>query len=126
MKYLFLVLFLIGFINAQNGNLVVFQSIQVDSAETNFTVNLEKGFFLAGLLVPASVTDTIQFEVVSEGTDYEIHKTDGTMYTVVCDSNQTTAIPLDPTIMYPWKSVKVLLNDAATSDIIIKAIKREY
>lgn len=126
MKYLFLVLFLIGFINAQNGNLVVFQSIQVDSAETNFTVNLEKGFFLAGLLVPASVTDTIQFEVVSEGTDYEIHKTDGTMYTVVCDSSQTTAIPLDPTIMYPWKSVKVLLNDAPTSDIIIKAIKREY
>lgn len=126
MKYLFLVLFLIGFINAQNGNLVVFQSIQVDSAETNFTVNLEKGFFLAGLLVPASVTDTIQFEVVSEGTDYEIHKTDGTMYTVVCDSSQTTAITLNPTIMYPWKSVKVLLNDAPTSDIIIKAIKREY
>lgn len=126
MKYLFLVLFLIGFINAQNGNLVIFQSIQVDSAETNFTVNLEKGFFLAGLLVPASVTDTIQFEVVSEGTDYEIHKTDGTMYTVVCDSSQTTAITLNPTIMYPWKSVKVLLNDAPTSDIIIKAIKREY
>lgn len=126
MKYLFLVLFLIGFINAQNGNLVVFQSIQVDSAETNFTVNLEKGFFLAGLLVPASVTDTIHFEVVSEGTDYEIHKTDGTMYTVVCDSSQTTAITLNPTIMYPWKSVKVLLNDAPTSDIIIKAIKREY
>lgn len=126
MKYLFLVLFLIGFINAQNGNLVIFQSIQVDSAETNFTVNLEKGFFLAGLLVPASVTDTIHFEVVSEGTDYEIHKTDGTMYTVVCDSSQTTAITLNPTIMYPWKSVKVLLNDAPTSDIIIKAIKREY
>lgn len=126
MKYLFLVLFLIGFINAQNGNLVVFQSIQVDSAETNFTVNLEKGFYLAGLLVPASVTDTIQFEVVSEGTDYEIHNADGTIYTVVCDSNHTTAIPLSPTIMYPWKTVKVLLNDAATSDIIIKAIKREY
>lgn len=126
MKYLFLILMLIGVVYPQNGNLVVIQSIEVDSAETNFTISLERGFFLAGLLVPASVTDTIQFEAVSGSTDYEIHNTDGTMYTVVCDSSQTTAIPLSPSVMYPWKTVKVLLNDATTSDVIIKAIKREY
>lgn len=121
------ILFIILFTALAYSQVTVQYTVTFDSASTTgSTVTLPRDLFLSGVVMPDSVSDSLYFQAYIVDQWVTIRDEAGAIYYVKPNYSTYSAIALKPTVMYPWKVVRVRTTDSTPDVTTMYVIGRQY
>lgn len=126
MKRIVLLLFLIPFITSYAQSIVYYNSV-IDSGLTNgTTINFARDIFLAGIIVPDSLSDSCYFQTYDSGDWATITNEAGAIIYYKPSTSLDRALAVDPKYFYPWKIIRPVFTDKPTIRRTVKVIGKKY
>jgi len=109
-KFILLLLLLPLLVNAQITNTMAIGA-------TISTIDAGRGNYVSGIQLEAGISDSLKFQVSSDGTTYSYLKNgDSTLYVLRADSSTSYSFSLDPDKFFAWRYIKVESYDAIAKE----------
>jgi hypothetical protein len=130
MKKLTLFLILLASLIIYGQTKVYVDIVFTTASVTSDSFNVPIGYSLSGLLIPASFTDSLTFQTSINGgvaADwFNVVKADGTAYIQIALTATGSAIPLAPSIFYPWRCIRLKTTLVDKKTVTIKGVCTPY
>jgi hypothetical protein len=129
-RIVFILILLSSIIYGQAKTKVYVDIVFTTASVTSDSFYVPTGYALSGILIPASFTDSLTFQVSIKGGDaadwFNIVKADGTAYIQIALTATGSAIPLEPKLFYPWRCIRLKTTSLDKKTVTIKGVCVPY